>query len=102
MTEIVPVSAKAATVAMIGGKKYSSLQKAFNAAKNKQTIKLMKNVTLKEELTLKRKVSVTLNLNKKKIVSSKFSYPYNIMAVNLKMFVLSIMEPSTCREEPLY
>lgn len=63
-------SAASKTAASIGKKKYASLEKAFNAVKKNQTIKLQNNITLAEPIVLKRNVSFTLDLNKHRIVST--------------------------------
>lgn len=73
-------AASSKTVAKIGSKKYSSLQKALNSVKKGQTIKLTKNVTLTSvnQLTFKKNVKYTLNLNNKTIKhkDSGFSFFY--------------------------
>lgn len=61
------------TVATIGSKKYTSLEQAFKAVKNGQTIKLMANVKTGKTFVLNRNVKVTLNLNKYKITSTDSS-----------------------------
>lgn len=67
-------SAKSAAVASIGGKKYSSLEKALKAVKNGQTIKLQKNITTNKAIVAKRNVKFTLDLNKHKIKAKKITY----------------------------
>ena len=66
----VPVYA-AAKVASIGSKKYTSLQKAVDSVKNGQTIKLLKNVSLKKTVVSKaRNVKYTINLNEHTITGN--------------------------------
>ena len=62
-------------VASIGKKKYTTLQKAFNAVTNGQTVKLLKNVTLTKSVTLPaKKVKFTVNLNKHILKMKSNSY----------------------------
>ena len=66
----VPVYA-AAKVASIGSRKYTSLQKAVDSVKNGQTIKLLKNVSLKKTVVSKaRNVKYTINLNEHTITGN--------------------------------
>lgn len=58
-------AAAASTVATIGKKKYTSLEKAIAKVKKGQTIKLKKNVTINKPLEMKRNVKYTIDLNKK-------------------------------------
>lgn len=67
-TQVPAKHSSAKTVATIGNHKYSSLQDAFNAVKNGQTILVSKNIDMKNSnLVAKNDVSYTVNLNKKKI-----------------------------------
>ena len=74
-------AASSKTVAKIGSKKYSSLQKALNSVKKGQTIKLTKNVTLTgfNELIFKKNVKYTLNLNNKTIKHKDSGYAFFYM-----------------------
>ncbi len=67
------VNASAASdVAKIGSKKYATLPKAFSAAKSGDTVTLLKNVSIKDNLSLSLgKKKVALNLNKKTLKVSK-------------------------------
>ncbi len=69
----IPVSA-ASPVAKIGSKNFRSLESALKSVKKGQTIKLLKNVTLKNELTFTKNVKYTLNLNNKTIKSKYSDY----------------------------
>lgn len=62
-----PVEAKAKTVAVIGNKKYSSLEEAVKKVKDNQTIILKQNVKLKDTICVNRDVKFTLDLNKKTV-----------------------------------
>lgn len=64
---VLPFKVQAATVAKIGKKNYSTIEKAFASVSKGQTIKLMKNIKLPRSVTLygvDRKVKFTLDLNK--------------------------------------
>lgn len=67
-------AASSKTVAKIGSKSYTSLQKAISSVKSGQTIKLQKNVSLLNStdptLSLKKNTKYTLNLNNKTITCS--------------------------------
>ncbi len=77
----IPVSA-ASPVAKIGSKNFRSLESALKSVKKGQTIKLLKNVTLKNELTFTKNVKYTLNLNNKTI-KSKYSDYITIVKGNI-------------------
>lgn len=66
----------ASTEAKIGNKSYSSLQAAFNAVKNGQTVKLQKNLTIEtgKKITAKKNVSFTLDLNGKTIKTGEYDW----------------------------
>lgn len=55
--------------ASIGSKNYATVQKALTAVQNGQTIKLNKDVTLKDTLLFKKNVTYTFDMNKHKITS---------------------------------
>lgn len=59
------------TVATIGKKKYTSLEKALAKVKNGQTIKLKANITANKTIEVKRNVRFTLDFNGKTIKSSR-------------------------------
>ena len=63
--------AEAATVAKIGGRSYSSLKTAIRRVRNNQTIKLMRNVTLKKQLVISNNKKFTINLNRHTIRMSR-------------------------------
>ncbi|MCC8047255.1 MAG: hypothetical protein LIP12_17500 [Clostridiales bacterium] len=68
----VSMAASSGTVAKIGSTKYTSLEAAFKAAKNGQTIVLQKDVSYSSVLSFSRSgKSVTLNLNKHTITFKK-------------------------------
>lgn len=56
--------AASSAVAKIGNKKYTSLDKAFEAVKKKGTITLLKNVTLQKSIRIESNKTITVNLNK--------------------------------------
>ncbi|MCC8045390.1 MAG: carbohydrate-binding domain-containing protein [Clostridiales bacterium] len=67
----------ASTVATIGSTKYTSLQKAFDAVKDGQTIVLQKDVSSSSTITVSRSgKSFTLNLNKHTLTFKKAAYLY--------------------------
>ena len=61
---LITTPVKAAGVARIGNKTYSSFAKAVEKVKNRQTIVLLKNTSLKKHIYLNKKKSFTINLNK--------------------------------------
>ncbi|MCC8046863.1 MAG: hypothetical protein LIP12_15505 [Clostridiales bacterium] len=70
-------AASSGTVAKIGSKKYTSLDAAFKAAKNGETIVLQKNVTYSSILSVSRSgKSITLNLNGYTVTFKKNTYLY--------------------------
>ncbi|MCC8067417.1 MAG: carbohydrate-binding domain-containing protein [Clostridiales bacterium] len=71
----IPVSAASKTVAKIGSKSYTSLQKALDAVQNGQTIKLQKNVKIaKDEYAYTSAKKFTLDLNGYKIKGNVDQY----------------------------
>jgi len=59
------------TVANVGLTTYCDLQAAINAAQTGETVKLIKNVTLTDTLTIPANMDITLDLNGKTISQSK-------------------------------
>ena len=75
----VPVSAASKNVCKIGSKNYASLQKAVDAAKSGQTITMLKAVTAKDDVVIRKKV--TINFNGKKYTfksSDQNAYAFRI------------------------
>lgn len=75
-----PMEVSAATpVAAIGAKKYTSLEKAIKKVKNGETIKILKNISTPNTIYNARKVSFSIDLNKKTITytgKNEFFYLY--------------------------
>ena len=74
----------AATVAKIGSKSYSSLQKAVNEVKPNQTIKLQKNITLTKPIYCRKNVKYTIDLQKHVINMKLNKKTYNSGQINIE------------------
>lgn len=77
-----PVQAK--TVAKIGKKSYSSLDKAIAAVKNKQTIVVTRNTSIKDTIYVKGKKKFTINLNKHTVKTKHTNNPWNTGWIQIK------------------
>lgn len=66
----------AATVAKIGSKSYSSLQSAVDAVKANQTIKLQKNITLKDKVYVNNGKKFTIDLKNHVIKMIEYKRTY--------------------------
>ena len=66
----------AATVARIGNNSYSSLQKAVDAVRNNQTIRLQRNITQKRTINVKRNVKFTIDLQNHTITMKDYKRTY--------------------------
>ena len=64
----------ATTTATIGGRRYSSLQKAVDAARSGQTIVLRRDITLTSPLKFEKSGSYTLHLNRHTIKTKGINY----------------------------
>ena len=88
----------AKTVAKIGGTSYSSLQKAADAVKKGQTIKLVSDVKLNSDIDFQKKTKYTLNLNKHKI-HTKTWYSVRISAGSVTIKNGTVYAPIRIREK---
>ena len=87
MLLFIPEKADAAVVAKIGNTSYSSLEAALRYVKNKQTIVLQKNVTIKKQLKIKNSRKFTIDLNKHTIKlarGKKGSFMYDSGCIKLR------------------